>query len=117
MAFYRVDIGTGTAWLDSYILETDYPTTDYGALVDALIDYLKSVVDRRILDVDDCDFDGFSGIVTYVGDGDDWVMYPDEYVQGGNEGDILYHYGQFNIEEIDESKVDYDTQIIQVDEW
>ena len=116
MAFYRVDIGTGTAWLDSYILETDYHTTDYGALVDALIDYLVERGDSRILYGPEYEWDADYETIHLIND-PDLVIYPDEFVQGGNEGDILHHYGQFNIEEIDESEVDYDTPIIQVDKW
>ena len=45
-AYYKISYGTGFAWLQSYVIKVDYPTTDYGALTDILIDYLVAH-DRR----------------------------------------------------------------------
>ena len=41
MAYYEMIFGSGTAWCNRYIIKTEYPTTDYGALVDAFIDYAR----------------------------------------------------------------------------
>lgn len=111
MAFYRIDIGTGTAWLDSYILETDYPTTDYGTLVDELIDYLASIGDSRILDGNEYEWDDEYETIHPIGD-TDLVIYPDEFVQGGNADDVLLHYGEFRIEEISENQITENDTII-----
>lgn len=113
MALYRVDIGTGLAWLDSYVIETEQPTTDYGALVDVLIDYLKSVGSDAVLDPSIYEWDEDGNI--YYTDDPDWVMYQDEFIQGGNEGDVLYHYGVFDMYEISEDELEPDDVIIQAD--
>lgn len=110
-AYYKISYGTGFAWLQSYIIKVDHPTTDYGALVDILIDYLVAHDKRNILDMDN----------EYEWDGDNiverkdhsWVHYPDEFVVGGNCGDVLMHYGSFDIREIPENEVrDYEVGII-----
>ena len=111
MAYYRVDIGTGFAWVDSYVIETDYPTTDYGYIVDVLIDYLQSIDSNAILDPSIYEWTEDGNI--YYTDDPDWIMYGDEFVQGGNEGDVLYHYGIFDIAEISEDQITEDDIIIQ----
>ena len=100
--FYRIIVGSGTAWLDSYVIETEYPTTDYGALVDILIDYMVETGDNHILDPNEYEWKDDDTI--YVYDLDD-VMYGDTFVQGGNAGDVMVHYGEFKIEEISEDQI------------
>lgn len=102
-AYYKISYGTGFSWLQSYVVKVDYPTTNYQALVDILIDYLVENDKRNILDMDN----------EYEWDGDNiverkdhsWVHYPDEFVVGGNCGDVLMHYGSFDIREITESEI------------
>ena len=116
MAYYRFYLGTGTAWVDdSYVVETDEPTTDYGALTDILIDYLVSIGDSRILDGNEYEWDDEYETIHPIGD-PDWVIYPDEFVQGGNAGDVLHHYGEFRIEEITEDQLT-DDDIVISDMW
>lgn len=101
-AYYQISYGTGFYWLKSYVVKVDHPTTDYGALVDILIDWLVGHDKRNILDMEN----------EYRWDGDNIIdkdnfriIYPDEFVEGGNCGDVLMHYGEFNIYEIDESDI------------
>lgn len=42
----------------------------------------------------------------------DWIYYPDTFVQGGNCGNVLMHYGEFRIEEISENEINEDDEII-----
>ena len=108
-SFYRISIGSGTAWVDSYVIETEYPTTDYSALVDILIDYMVETGDSHILDPNKYEWKDDDTI--YVYDLDD-VMYGDTFVQGGNAGDVMVHYGEFKIDEITEYQITDDDIII-----
>ena len=36
--YYKISYGTGFAWVQSYVVKVDYPTTNYQALVDILIE-------------------------------------------------------------------------------
>ena len=112
-SFYRIIIGSGTAWLDSYVIETEYPTTDYGALVDILIDYMVETGDNHILDPNEYEWKDDDTI--YVYDLDD-VMYGDTFVQGGNAGDVMVHYGEFKIDEITEDEIT-ENDIIVPEVW
>jgi len=113
--YYRISIGTGTAYVDSFVIETDHQTTDYGALTDILIDYLVERGDSRILYEPEYEWDDEYETIHPIGD-PDWVIYPDEFVQGGNAGNILHHYGEFRIEEITEDDITED-DIIITEEW
>ena len=102
-AYYQISYGTGFYWLQSYVVKVDRPTTDYGALTDILINYLVENDKRNILDMqNEYEWDG-ENIVERKDRS--WVHYPDEFVVGGNCGDVLMHYGEFNIYEIDESDI------------
>ena len=102
-AYYKISYGTGFYWLQSYVVKVDRPTTDYDSLTDILIDWLVENDRRNILDMDN----------EYEWDGDNiverrnhnCVHYPDEFVVGGNCGDVLMHYGSFDIREITESEI------------
>jgi len=114
--YYEIVFGSGFYDCYRYITKTDYPTTDYGALVDALIDYLKEKGHRNLLDDYEMDDNG------YVTDPEGNQWYADEYVIGGNCGDVLLHYGDFRINEISESEIkneelynNYIAEIIEVD--
>ena len=113
--YYRISIGTGTAYVDSFVIETDQLTTDYGALTDILIDYLVEQGDSRILNGGEYEWDADYETIHPIDD-PDWVIYPDEFVQGGNAGDVLRHYGEFRIDEITEDEID-ETDIIVPDIW
>lgn len=70
----------------SDVVEASEETTDYGAIVDLLIDKLEE--------------DGCEGVFldpeqTQEEGGD---IYPDEYISGGNRGRLLYHGGNFHIQ-------------------
>lgn len=102
-AYYKISYGTGFAWLQSYVVKVDEPTTDYQALTDILIDWLVENDKRNILDMEN----------EYEWDGDnirerkdhEWIHYPDEFVVGGNYGNVLMHHGSFDIRKIDESEI------------
>ena len=113
--YYRISIGTGTAYVDSFVVETDQPTTDYGTLTDILIDYLVEQGDPRILNGSEYEWDADYETIHSIDD-PDLVIYPDEFVQGGNAGDVLHHYGEFRIDEIAEDEID-ETDIIVQEVW
>ena len=102
--YYKISYGNGSAWLQSYVVKVDNPTTDYGALTDILIDWLVENDKRNILDMEN----------EYELDGDNirerkehgWIHYPDEFIIGGNCGNVLIHYGSFDIREIAENEID-----------
>ena len=112
--FYRISIGSGGAWVDSYVIETDAPTTDYGALVDILIDYLRENDPDSLLDPDTYMFDD-NGNIFFIDDPDD-IIYQDTFVEGGNYGDVLMHYGDFRIDEIPEDQIT-ENDIIVPEVW
>lgn len=103
MTYYEAIIGTGFSKVDVYTLSTDYPTTDYGALTDALIDHLREEDDNRILDQEEwsIDADGLAYNTNLPG----YQIPSDEYVIGGNYSDILVHYGMFLIYELEDNQV------------
>ena len=101
MAYYEMIFGSGTAWCNRYIIKTEYPTTDYGALVDAFIDYAREKGYSFILTEYDCVNDEM------IRDSDGWEYGSDEYVIGGNYGDALIHHGIFTINEINENEIGY----------
>lgn len=112
-AFYEIIIGTGFYWCDRYVVETDYPTTNYTALVDALIDYVADKGYSCILDMDN-EYewaDDYESIHERANP--ERVYYPDEYIQGGNCGDVLIHYGEFRINEILEENIG-DAEVIRI---
>ena len=110
--YYRISIGTGTAYVDSVVIETDRPTA-YDTLTDILIDFLSERGDSRILYGPEYDWDDDYRTIHSIY-GPDWVIYPSEFVQGGNAGNILHHYGEFRIEEITEDDItDYDIIIAE----
>lgn len=77
---------------DMGIVEVDRPTTDYGALVDILIDGLEDdgVGEPYLISIDKAEQE----------------YNPDEYVIGGNHGLALVHNGNFMINEITKDKAD-----------
>ena len=110
--FYRITIGSNSYWADSYVIETDHPTTDYGALVDILIDYMVETEDSHILDmVNEYEWDADYETIHPIGE-PDWTIYPDEFVQGGNAGDVLTHHGDFRIDEISEDEITEDDIVV-----
>lgn len=86
------------------IIKVDRPTTDYGALVDILIDNLEEELEKS---GDGMDSDGvldtlyLMDINTAEKDHND-----DEYVIGGNHGLALLHGGALDIFEITPEKAD-----------
>ena len=117
MAYYRICLGTGFAWCDVYVIKTEYPTTDYGALVDCLIDYLVEKGNRNIFNDEDWetykwDKNGIN-IISKTDPTD--IIYADEFIQGGNCGDVLRHYGTFSIDEMGEKEIEnYDGNVIEM---
>ena len=102
-AYYKISYGTGFYWLQSYVVKVDYPTTNYQALVDILIDWLVENDRRNILDFGTYEWSDNGNGDTVLMDGFEYP--PDTYVQGGNCGDVLMHYGEFDIHEIAESEI------------
>lgn len=118
-AYYRFIIGTGTAWVDTYVLEVEEPTTDYGALVDMFIDWMVEKRDPRIMDMENeyewgDEEDGYETI--YEKANPEWKYYSDQFIQGGNCGDVLFHYGEFRIEDISENEINENDVIIKESE-
>lgn len=110
--FYRITVGSNSYWANSYVIETDHPTTDYGALVDILIDYMVETEDSHILDmVNEYEWDADYETIHPIGE-PDWTIYPDEFVQGGNAGDVLIHHGDFRIDEISADEITEDDIIV-----
>ena len=114
--FYRFLIGNGTAWLSTYVVETDHPITDYGALTDILIDYMVETGDNHILNFDEYEWVDDNGEAIYLNGDPDDIMYADEFVTGGNAEDVMVHYGSFDIEEITKDQITEDDIIIP-DVW
>lgn len=86
MAKYKISFGTFPG--EEHIVEVEEPTTDYGALIDILIDRLEAEGRKDCFrDPDDTKELG----------GD---IYEDEYVIGGNHGLLLYHGGNFFIYQV-----------------
>ena len=117
--YYRIIIGTGFYWCDSYVIETERPTTDYGALTDMLIDYMVEKKDYRIMDMENEyewgeEEDGYE--VIRERRNPEWKHYSDEFVQGGNCGNVLMHYGEFRIEDISENEINENDVIIKESE-
>lgn len=100
--YYEIIFGSGFYWCDKYFIHTTEPTTDYGALVDVLIDYLVEQGHRNILARDSYEWaeDGENLIV----DGE--ILSYDTFVQGGNCSDVLMHYGEFRINPVSADKVE-----------
>ena len=106
--YYKISYGTGFAWVQSYVVKVDYPTTNYQALVDILIDYLVEHDKRNILDMqNEYEWDEDGNIILCEEREKEWryVIHLDEFVQGGNCGDVLMHYGEFDIREISENEI------------
>lgn len=111
--YYEILFGSGTYQMYRYVVETEEPTTDYGAIVDILIDYLRENVPGLLLDM---------GKYEWIEDGTrlveianpDWGFNEDEFVCGGNCGDVLVHYGDFCISIINRNRIDNATVIREV---
>lgn len=73
----------------SEIVEVEEETTDYGSIVDILIDRLEEKEEGFFLNWSDTIEEGGE-------------HYEDEYVIGGNHGRLLYHGGNFRIEKVEE---------------
>ena len=107
MAYYEIIFGSGMAWCNRYVAKTEYPTTDYGALVDALIDYAREKGYNFIL----TDYEYVNDDMIRDLDGNEYNS--DEYVIGGNYGDVIIHYGEFRINEITENEIG-DDEVVEV---
>lgn len=107
-AYYEVLFGSGGYWMNRYVIKTDYPTTDYGALVDALIDYLEENDKPGLFDYMsegyEWDHDGNGENLVSRTDPTD-IIYADEFVVGGNHGLALMHYGDLRINDITENEI------------
>ena len=114
--YYEVLFGSGGYWMNRYVIKADYPTTDYGALVDALIDYLE---ENSMVGLFDYDAEGYkwdeenggSNLVSKTDPTD--IIYSDTFVVGGNHGLVLMHHGDMRINEISEDKIG-DAEIVEV---
>ena len=102
MAYYEFIIESGLCECYRYVVKVDYPTTDYGALTDILIDNLVAKGSHNIVDINEYEWDGDN---LREKENPEWIIYPDEFVQGGNCGDVLLHHGEFRINEISENEI------------
>lgn len=113
MNYYRFIIGSGFYQCYQFVVRTERPTTDYGALTDILIDYLVAKGNRNILDMEN-EYEWDQNFETIHEKNDpDWIIYPDEFVEGGNYGNVLRHYGEFRIEEISETDLNEYDEIVE----
>lgn len=98
MTYYEIIFGSGCYQCYRFVVKVDEPTTDYGALIDALIDYGREhhygfvVTEYEVVDDNTIRIDG-------------WDYHDDEYIIGGNYGDVLLHYGDCRINSIGESEI------------
>ena len=106
MAYYEIIFGSGCYQCHRFVVKAEEPTTDYGSLVDALIDYGREryygfvVTEYEVVDDNTIRIDG-------------WDYHDDEYIIGGNYGDVLLHFGDFRINQIDESEIG-ESEVIEV---
>ena len=112
--YYKISFGSGLAWARIFVMKTEEPTTNYGVLVDCLIDYLVEQKDGAILDQSEYMWNEDDNALINKDDERE-VIFSDEFVQGGNCGDVLMHYGMFDITEISESEaLESDAMIVEV---
>ena len=114
MAYYEILFGSGFYWMERYVIKTDYPTTDYGSLIDCLIDYLKEKGHRNIITMEECQgcYQDPDNGYEYIIDADGNQFYSDMYFQGGNCGDFLLHFGNSDIREISENEIG-DAEVVE----
>ena len=89
MVHYKISYGNGSAWLSEKIITVDEETTDYGSLIDILIDKLEKNGEEHFF-LKPEEIDKYS---------------EDMYVVGGNHGRYLYHNGYLNIQKADNKEV------------
>ena len=102
-AYYEFIIGSGFYECYTFAVKVDYPTTDYGALTDILIDNLEAQNHRNIVSWAVYELDELGECLVDKDDGE--TIYCDEWVQGGNHSRVLMHYGTFHIQPIDEANI------------
>lgn len=112
MTYYEIVFGSGYAYAYRYVIEVEYPTTDYGALTDILIDYLHDK-GNILLDMNN-EWDIGADDVIFNRHFPGYTFNTDEYIQGGNYGDILVHYGTFYINKISKNDIK-DAEIISAE--
>lgn len=108
--YYEILFGSGTYQMYRYVVETEEPTTDYGALVDILIDYLRENVPGLLLDMDKYEWVDDGTRLEEIAN-PEWGFNDDEFISGGNYGDVLVHYGDFRINEIKLNEIGSDIVI------
>ena len=86
---YKITTGSGFYDANIYFVEVDEPTTDYGFIMDIVIDNLDS--EGNLPDFEWCENDDIMI--------DNELVNKDEYIIGGNYSKVLVHYGYINIEE------------------
>ena len=89
MKKYNISFGNGTAWLETRIIEVEDFEHEQDAL-DKMIDKLENEGSEGY----------FITLEETQENGGDY--YEDEYIIGGGSGRILLHYGNFNIELIED---------------
>ena len=112
-AYYMISFGTGLAWLRTFVLKTDEPTTNYQALLDVLIDRLVEKGDGAIIDESEYELNENGDQFTLKSD-PSWTINDDEFVMGGNCCNALQHYGMFDITKIEEIP-EYAEEVIEVE--
>lgn len=111
-AYYEVIFGSGFYECYRYVLKVDEDTTDYRALVDVLIDYLVEKEHPSILDKNEYFYNANEDAYVHILDHRE-IIYSDEYVEGGNCGDVLLHHGDFRINKISAMDIG-DDEVVEV---
>lgn len=112
MAYYEIIFGSGFYECYRYVMQTEEPTTDYGALIDVLIDYLVEQNHGNVVDWDEYEWREDEDIIYEIAN-PNCEYNNDMFVVGGNAGNILFHYGTFYINEITEDEI-RDAEIVEV---
>lgn len=111
-AYYEVIFGSGFYECYRYVLKVDEDTTNYGALVDVLIDYLVEKEHPSILDKNEYFYNANENAYVHKLDHRE-IIYSDRYVEGGNYNDVLLHHGDFRINKISAMDIG-DDEVVEV---
>jgi hypothetical protein len=106
MKYIRIDLGTGFYWMDTYIVKSEDDRLYAQAAFDALCDYLeKNNEHNHIFEMTDEYKWDENGENILNAKTNEIEHYRDEFLEGGNTGVIVMHYGAFMVSEPTEEEV------------